>query len=187
LTFIGHIKDSLWSVDLFRCESIRLKSHWVMDVWTRRLIGFSAAAATINGVSGCRMFTRAMAGHAPPKPRSSDHDPLFTVHRWRATLRVLEVDDIKPLPRVPCSHPFVERLIGTIRREYLDPVFFWNVDDLTRTLNRFRAYDNENRVHRSLHATPAQEYGEPPPTRAALDRDAWHQPCRGLFHTPMAA
>ena len=27
LAFIGHIKDSLWSIDLFRCESILLKSH----------------------------------------------------------------------------------------------------------------------------------------------------------------
>jgi hypothetical protein len=37
LTLIGHMKDSLWSVDLFRCESILLRSHWVMvvmDVFT---------------------------------------------------------------------------------------------------------------------------------------------------------
>ena len=27
LTFLGHTKDSLWSIDLFRCESIHLKSH----------------------------------------------------------------------------------------------------------------------------------------------------------------
>jgi hypothetical protein len=27
LTFIGQMKDSLWSVNLFRCESIRLKTH----------------------------------------------------------------------------------------------------------------------------------------------------------------
>ena len=43
LTFLGHSKDSLWSVDLFRCESMRLKSHWVlvvMDQFTRRIIGF---------------------------------------------------------------------------------------------------------------------------------------------------
>ena len=36
LTFIGHAKDSLRSVDLFRCESIRLRSYWVvvvMDLW----------------------------------------------------------------------------------------------------------------------------------------------------------
>ena len=39
LTVIGHAKDSLWSVDLFRCESIRLQTHWVlvvMDQYTRR-------------------------------------------------------------------------------------------------------------------------------------------------------
>ena len=32
LSFIGHMKDSLWSLDLFRCESIRLKTHWVLVV-----------------------------------------------------------------------------------------------------------------------------------------------------------
>jgi hypothetical protein len=35
LTFIGHFKDSLWSVDLFRCESILLRSHWVLVVMRR--------------------------------------------------------------------------------------------------------------------------------------------------------
>jgi hypothetical protein len=48
LTTIGHAKDSLWSVDLFRCESILLKSHWVMvvmDQYTRRIIGFAVHAA----------------------------------------------------------------------------------------------------------------------------------------------
>ncbi len=32
LTLLGQIKDSLWSVDLFRCESMMLKTHWVMVV-----------------------------------------------------------------------------------------------------------------------------------------------------------
>jgi hypothetical protein len=32
LTFIGHMKDSLWSIDLFRCESINLQAHWVLVV-----------------------------------------------------------------------------------------------------------------------------------------------------------
>src|SRR5215470_13315863 len=43
LTFLGHLKDSLWSVDLFRCESAVLWTHWilvVMDQYTRRIIGF---------------------------------------------------------------------------------------------------------------------------------------------------
>ena len=46
LSFIGHVKDSLWSVDLFRCESILLRSLWVMvvmDVFTRRIIGLASS------------------------------------------------------------------------------------------------------------------------------------------------
>jgi len=44
LTFLGHMKDSLWSCDLFRCESATLRTHWVlvvMDQFTRRVIGFA--------------------------------------------------------------------------------------------------------------------------------------------------
>src|ERR1700730_7257031 len=42
LTFLGHMKDSLWSTDLFRCESATLRTHWVlvvMDQYTRRIAG----------------------------------------------------------------------------------------------------------------------------------------------------
>jgi hypothetical protein len=40
LTFLGHMKDRLWSIDLFRCESATLRTHWVlvvMDQYTRRI------------------------------------------------------------------------------------------------------------------------------------------------------
>ena len=59
LTFIAHAKDSLWSLDLFRCESILLRSHWVMlvmDVFSRRIIGFGVEPAPIDGLSVCRML-----------------------------------------------------------------------------------------------------------------------------------
>ena len=48
LTFIAQTKDSLWSMDLFRCESILLSTHWVLvviDVFTRRIIGFGVEPA----------------------------------------------------------------------------------------------------------------------------------------------
>src|SRR5215471_9373259 len=51
-----------------------------------------------------------------PKYLSSDHDPLYRFHQWQANLRVLMVQEIKTVPYVPLSHPFVERLIGTIRQ-----------------------------------------------------------------------
>jgi hypothetical protein len=60
MTFIGRTKDSLWSIDLFRCKSILLKSHWVlviMDQFTRRIIGFGVHAGDVDSVALCRMFT----------------------------------------------------------------------------------------------------------------------------------
>jgi putative transposase len=54
LTFLGHTKDSLWSMDLFRCESVTLRPHWVlvvMDQYTRRIICFGVHAGTVDGVA----------------------------------------------------------------------------------------------------------------------------------------
>src|SRR5487761_1964989 len=153
LTIFAQTKDSLWSVDLFRCESILLRSHWVLeviDMFTRRIIGFGIGGEYIDGPIVCRMFNRAIAGHAPPARLSTDHDPLFRFHRWLANLRILEVEEIKSVPYVPTSHPFVERLIGTNRREYLDHTFFWNSIDLQRSLDKYQTYYNNVRTHRSL-------------------------------------
>jgi hypothetical protein len=50
------MKDSLWSVDLFRCESIVLKSYWVMavmDLFTGRIVGFGVAPTDIDGAAVC--------------------------------------------------------------------------------------------------------------------------------------
>src|SRR5262249_49932600 len=150
LTFLGHLKDSLWSIDLFRCESARLRTHWVlvvMDQYTRRIIGFGVQAGTVNGVALCRMFNRAIRGPILPKYLSSDHDPLFRFHQWQANLRILEVMEIKTVPYVPLSHPFIERLIGTLRREYLDRTLFWSPADLEAKLLEFQHYYNHYRVH----------------------------------------
>ena len=58
-----------------------------------------------------------------PKYLSFDNDPLYEYHRWQANLRILEIDGIKSIPYTPISHPFIERLIDTIRHEYLDQPF----------------------------------------------------------------
>jgi putative transposase len=155
---------------------------------TRRIIGFGIARACLDGVSVCRVFNCATAGRPKPKYLSTDHDPLFRFHRWLANLRVLEVEEIKSVRYAPVSHPFVERLIGTIRREYLDRVFFWNAVDLARKLKEYEDYYNAYRVHRSLGGTtPAQCAGASSAAPASLDRHAWRQHCRGLFQTPIAA
>src|SRR5215468_9122584 len=69
LTMLGHAKDSLWSVDLFRCESAILRAYWVlvvMDQCTRRIVGFGVHRGAVDGVGLCRRFNHATGGHAPP-------------------------------------------------------------------------------------------------------------------------
>src|SRR5436305_4473701 len=84
LSFLGHMKDSLWSVDLFRCETILLRSHWVMvvmDVFTRRIIGFGVDRADLCSASVCRMFNQIIAWKLLPRHLSADHGPLLRFHR----------------------------------------------------------------------------------------------------------
>ncbi len=86
------------------------------------------------------------------------------------------------------SHSFVERLIGTIRREYLDHTFFWNAIDLHRKLGKFRAYYNGVRVHRSLNGTtPAHRAGNASSAKTNLAHYVWERHCNGLFEIPVAA
>jgi len=154
LTFLGHMKDSLGSLDLFRCESVTLRTHWVlvvMDQFPRRIIGFGVHAGAVGDVALCRMSNHAIRSQpAMSKYISSDHDPLFLFERWQANLRILNVAEIKTVPYVPLSHPFVERLMGSIRREFLDRTLFWTTVDLENKLLEFRNYFNRHRAHSSL-------------------------------------
>ena len=193
LTFIGHMKDSLWSVDLFRCESITLKSHWVMvilDQYTRRIIGFSVHAGDCDGVAYCRLFNKIISGQSLPTYLSSDNDPLFLFHRWQANLRIINVEEIKSVPGKPTSHPFIERVIGSTRREFLDHVLFFNAHDLQNKLDTFQNYYNETRAHSSLDMkTPKQMATANVSDKKVvpIDRYRWESHCRGLYQLPKVA
>ncbi len=81
------------------------------------------------------------------------------------------------------SHTFVERLIGTVRREFLDHILFWNATDLQRKLDSFQDYYNHQRVHASCDGRPP---GETAKHDAALDRFGWQRYCHGLYELPIA-
>ena len=70
LTVLGHTKDSLWSLDLFRCESAALRTHWVlvvMDQCARRIVGFGVHRGIVDGVGLCRMFNSIERLDAKPR------------------------------------------------------------------------------------------------------------------------
>jgi len=136
----------------------------------------------------CLVFDRAIRGAGSPKYISSDNDPLFRFRRWKANLRILEITEVKTVPYVPISHPFVERLIGTIRREYLDFVPFWTARNLENKLLSFKEFYNDQRCHYALDGkTPSERTGTLRPRVADLDSYHWRSYCRGLYHLPVAA
>jgi transposase InsO family protein len=190
LTFLGHAKDSLWSTDLFCCESLTLRTHWVlviMDQFTRRIVGFGIHRGIVDGTALCRMFQQAIQGQSQslPKYLSTDNDPLYRFHQWRANLRVLDVVEIKTVPFVPLSH--VERLVGTLRRECLDRTLFWTTSDLEAKLLAFRDYFNGYRSHAGLQGRPPEPIGDELEKPVSLISYRWKKHCRGLYQTPIAA
>ncbi len=107
-------------------------------------------------------------GSHPPRYLSSNNDPLIRFHRWRANLRILNVEEIKSMPYVPLSHPFIERLIGTIRHEFLNHVPFWNSLDLEPKLGEFKDCYNNYRTHSALSGESLGSYSQLP-TRTLAD------------------
>ena len=86
------------------------------------------------------------------------------------------------------SRPFVERLIGTVRREYLDRTFFWNRMDVEQKLEQLKTYYHEFRVYQSFNGTtPAQKGGGSTVAAVSLEHYGWRNHCHGLFQLPIAA
>ena len=160
----------------------------IIDVFSRRFVGFAVARGDIDGPVICRMFNSARAKQGLPKYLSTDHDPLFRFHRWLANLRVLEIDEVKSVPYTPVSHPFIERMIRTIREELLDQVLFWNQLDLERKLSAFQVYYNRYRVHSGIEGIPPEHVqGKILHLTLPMTEFRWTSHCHGLFKLPAAA
>ena len=190
LTFFGDFKDSLWSLDFFRVESTSLQSHWVMvvmDQYSRKIKGFAVKAGSLSGIDIALMFCE-ITGKTIPKYLSTDNDPLFKSSMWQFVIGGLEIETLKSEPGRPWTHPFVERLIRSCRREFTDHIFFFTEIDLRRKLKKYQAYFNEGRVHYSLNGkVPSQKAGEIEINKAEISNYRWNSYCHGRFQVPAAA
>ena len=112
-------------------------------------------------------------------------DDQFQYHRWKANLRALDIEEIKSVPHVPLSHPFVERLIGSIRRELLDHTLFWTATDLENKLRDYQCYYNVHRAHTGRNGDTPVESAD----NKVLDikQYRWEKHCRGLIQLPAVA
>jgi hypothetical protein len=64
-----------------------------------------------------------------------DRDAIYGID-FVAITKGMGMEDVVTAPRAPWQNPYVERLVGSIRRQCLDHVIVWNQRSLRRTLQR---------------------------------------------------
>jgi hypothetical protein len=84
-----------------------------------------------------------------PRYLVRDRDAAYG-HVVRRRLRALGIRDRPTAPRSPWQNAYVERLIGSVRRECLDHVIVLGESHLRRIVSLYASYYNEARTHLSL-------------------------------------
>jgi putative transposase len=91
-----------------------------------------------------------------------DRDAIYG-RDFTAITKGMGMEDVLTAPRAPWQNPYIERLVGSIRRECLDHVIVWNQRSLRRTLQRYFAYYQGCRTHLSLEKdSPVSRSVAPP-------------------------
>jgi len=83
-------------------------------------------------------------------------------------MRAMGFEGVVIAPRAPWQNPFVERVIGSLRRECLDHVIIWNERSLRRHLRQYLGYYHEWRTHLSLDKDAPVPRAPQPPTGGAI-------------------
>jgi putative transposase len=91
-----------------------------------------------------------------------DRDCIFGT-KFRADVDAMGIEDVLTAPRSPWQRAYVERVIGSIRRECLNHVIVFNEASLRRTIKSYLAYYHGSRTHLSLDKdTPERRTVQPP-------------------------
>jgi len=91
-----------------------------------------------------------------------DRDTVYE-HPFRQRVKGMRISEGLTAPQSPWPNPFVERLIGSVRRECLNHVLVLSERHLRRILTRYFADDHRARTHLSLEKdAPDGRLSEPP-------------------------
>ena len=84
-----------------------------------------------------------------PRYLVRDRDHAFA--GWANTAKAMGIEEVLTAPRSPWQNAFVERFIGSVRRECLDHVIVFNATGLQRLMDLYCAYYEQSRTHLSLN------------------------------------
>ena len=154
-TFLSNHADGIAAVDLFVLPTIAFRILYCLVIIRHGRRIWLSFGVTANPTAEwiARQITEAFPwDHAPRyliRDRDTSYGPVF-VQR----LRAMGIRDRPIAFRSPWQNAYVERLIGSIRRECLDHMIVFGEAHLRRVLGAYAAYYNESRTHRSLNKDP---------------------------------
>jgi len=147
-TFLtNHVRD-LVSVDFFTVPTARLRVLFVFVVLAhdrRRVLHFNVTEHPTAAWT-TQQIVDAFPDDSAPSYLLRDRDSVYG-HVFRQRLKGMGVGEVRTAPHSPWQNPFVERLIGSIRRECLNHVVVLGEQHLRRTLARYFAYYHGARTH----------------------------------------
>src|ERR1700722_935028 len=150
-TFLdNHIKN-LVSVDFFTVPTIRFLVLYVFLVLAhdrRRVLHFNVTAHPTAEWTA-QQLREAFPFDRVPRYLLRDRDRIFD-DTFRAQVDNMEIKEVLSAPRSPWQRAYVERIIGSVRRECLDHLIVFGERSLRRTLYSYFSYYHQTRLHLSL-------------------------------------
>jgi putative transposase len=151
-TFLENHVKSMVSVDFFTVPTIRFQVLYVFLVLAhdrRRILQFGVTAHP-SAKWTVQQLRNAFPWDSAPRYLLRDRDRIFG-KEFVAQVEVMGIKQVLSAPRSPWQRAYVERLIGSIRRECLDHVIVFNENSLRRILSSYCAYYQHWRTHLSLN------------------------------------
>jgi putative transposase len=150
-TFLNNHVSQLASIDFFTVHTIWFEVLFVFVVLAhdrRRVLHFNVTAHP-SAEWTAQQIVEAFPFDSAPKYLLRDRDQIYG-YEFRKQLEVMSIEEVLSAPRSPWQRAYVERVIGSIRRECLDYVIIFNEESLRRTLRSYFRYYHGSRLHLSL-------------------------------------
>ncbi len=150
-TFLENHAPDIVAIDFFVVPTVRFQLLYCLVVLRhdrRRVVHFNVSAHPTARWTG-QQIVEAFPYDEAPRFLLRDRDGIYGVD-FRERIMHLGVEEVVTAPRSPWQNPYVERLIGSIRRECIDHVIVLNETHLRRILRSYLAYYHESRAHLSL-------------------------------------
>jgi putative transposase len=150
-TFLTNHVQTLVSVDFFTVPTVTFKILFVFVVLAhhrRRVLHFNVTDAPTAQWTA-QQLVEAFPWETAPRYLLRDRDAVYGVG-FSSRVQTMGIREVKTAPRSPWQNPYVERLIGTLRRECLDQIVVLNEHHLRRLLRDYLTYYHRCRTHLSL-------------------------------------